>query len=558
VRKYVARHRTVVALSAFAIFAMVAGTITSVIQAQRAAAEAKVAREQSARALAVEQFLSGLFNANSVDQADPEAARRITAPELLDRGAARIDKALVDFPAAKADILATLANMYVHLGDWKKAAELNAARLQLVEKSFGKNSIEYAQALVDAADKLKGTLKNDEGVLAFTSEAKKILTDLHQEKTLLFAELLRMESIIWRRRDLDLAVDTAARAVEIIRPFVGSLEPRKDAPATLTTPDSLDNQARNIAKRFGTALGDLGMTFNQRGNFIEADEALTEAMKVLSQTRGSENFDAAWVVMLKGSIDVMRGDFVEAEPRLREGTRNVQRTGGLQQPASVFAESVLAWFLHMTGRREEGKNLINVARTRIAQKLGDAHPRTIEANLIYAGMLVNEGRSAEAIALVEPYVNLENLSAVNARIVLGSALAQVQVKSGEADRARAFLNAGIEAQEARKARNNIWWTEGMLARAELSLAQHNYAAARADFTSILGGTTVNGHGAQYTARVPLGLARVDAAMGDTSAARAHLATADALLSAPQVNGLLAKLSADVQRESDALKQISKK
>jgi eukaryotic-like serine/threonine-protein kinase len=551
VRKYLARHRNVVALSALAIFAMVAGTITSVIQAQRASAEARVAREQSARALAVEQFLSGLFNANSVDQADPEAARRVTAPELLDRGAARIDKALVDFPTAKADVLATLANMYVHLGDWKKAAELNAARLPLIEKSFGKRSIEYAQALVDAADKLKGTLRNDEGVLAYTTEAKTILDDLKQEKTLLFAELLRMESIIWRRRDLDIAVDTAARAVEIIRPFVGLLVPLKDAPVTL---DSPENQARNIAKRFGTALGDLGMTYTQRGNFIEADEALTEAVKVLSQTRGSENFDAAWVVMLKGSIDVMRGNFVEAEPRLREGTRNVLRTGGLQQPASVYAEGVLAWFLHMTGRREEGKNLISAARARIAPQLGATHPRTIEANLICAGMLLNEGRFAETIALVEPYVELENISAINARIVLGAALA----KSGEADRARAFLNAGIEAQEARKARNNIWWAEGMLARAELSLAQRNYAAASADFNSVLGGATANGHGAQYTARVHLGLARVDAALGDKASAMAHLTSAETLLNAPQVNGLLARLSADVRRESDALKQPAKK
>jgi eukaryotic-like serine/threonine-protein kinase len=554
VRKYLARHRNVVALSALAIFAMVAGTITSVIQAQRASAEAKVAREQSARALAVEQFLSGLFNANSVDQADPEAARRITAPELLDRGAERIDKALVDFPTAKADVLATLANMYVHLGDWKKAADLNAARLPLIEKSFGKRSIEYAQALVDAADKLKGTLKNDEGVLAYTAEAKTILTDLMQEKTLLFAELLRMESIIWRRRDLDIAVDTAAHAVEIIRPFVGSLVPVKDAPVTPITPDSPENQARNIAKRLGTALGDLGMTYTQRGNFIEADEALAEAVKVLSQTRGSENFDAAWVVMLKGSIDVMRGNFVEAEPRLREGTRNVQRTGGLQQPASVYAESVLGWFLHMTGRREEGKNLINVARARIAQKLGDTHPRTIEANLTYAGMLVNEGRLAEVIALVEPYVNLQNQPVVNARIVLGSALAQ----SGDVSRARELLNAGISALEARKARNNIWWTEAMLARAELSLAQQNYAAASADFNSVLGGATANGHGAQYTARVHLGLARADAALGDKAAAMAHLTSAETLLNAPQVNGLLTKLSTEVRRESDALKQTPKK
>jgi eukaryotic-like serine/threonine-protein kinase len=210
VRKYLARHRTVVALSALAIFAMVTGTIVSVIQAQRASAEAEIAREQTARALAVEQFLSGLFNANSVDQVDPEAARRITARQLLDRGAERIDKTLVDFPDAKADVLATLGTMYVHLGEWQKAAELNRARLPLVEKSLGKRSIEYAQALSDTAEKINGTRKDDESVLELTLEGKKILADLSQEKSLLFGELLRMESTVWRRRDLDVAVERAA------------------------------------------------------------------------------------------------------------------------------------------------------------------------------------------------------------------------------------------------------------------------------------------------------------------------------------------------------------
>jgi eukaryotic-like serine/threonine-protein kinase len=565
VRKYLARHRTVVALSALAVFAMVAGTITSVIQARRASAEAEVAREQTARAHAVEQFLSGLFNENSVDQADPEAARRITAPELLDRGAARIDKALADFPDAKADVIATLANMYVHLGDWKKAAELNATRIPLVEKSHGKQSLEYAQALIDAADKLKGTLKDDETVLAFTSEAKQILTSLRQEKSLQFADVLRFESIIWRRSDLDKAVDTGAQAVEIIRPFVSSnslLNGKVATDASLANPASgasdaaklANEQARNIAKRFGSALGDLGMTYNQRGNYIEADEALTEAMNLLVQTRGIENFDTAWVAMLKGSIEVMRGDFAAAEPRLRDGTRNVQRTGGLQQPASVYAESMLAWFLHMTGRREEAKELINTARTRIAVKLGPTHQRVVEANLTYAGMLINEGRFSEAVAIVEPYTKIKNQSPANANIVLGAALAQ----SSETDRARALLNAGISTQEARKARNNIWWIEGMLARAELSLAERDYAAAKADFQSILAGATANGVGAQYTARAHLGLARAEAALGDVVAAHNHLTRADALLSAPQVNGLLAKLGAEVKRETDALKQISKK
>ncbi len=549
-RKFLARHRTVVALSTVAVLAMLAGTITSAVQARRAEAEAVVAREQGARAHAVEQFLSGLFTANSVDQADPEAARRLTARELLDRGAERIDKSLLDFPDAKSDVLATLGTMYVHLGDWKKATELNRARLPLVEKSFGKASMEYAQALADAADKLNGTRRDDEGVFQLTSEAKKILNDLKQEKSLLFAELLRLESTVWRRRDLDIAVDSAARAVEIIRPFTSihlaptavNSKPVPVNPGSTEANVAADN-ARNIAKRFGTALGDLGMAYSARGNFIEADGALTEANKVLAETRGKDNFDAAWVSMLRGTINVMRGNFVAAEPMLREGAINVRRSGGPQQPASVYAESMLAWFLHMTGRRDEGVKLINDARARIAAKLGPDDPRTSDANIVYAGMLVAEGRFAEAIKIVEPYAAIEKAT-VGARVVYGSALA----RTGEFERALAPLNAALQALDARKARNSLWWSEAMLARTELALAQRNFAAAKKDFNSILAGMKVNGHGAQYTARTYLGLARAEAALGETASARAHLATADSLLRDPQVNGLLSDMSAELNAE----------
>ncbi len=549
-RKFLARHRTVVALSTVAVLAMLAGTITSAVQARRAEAEAVVAREQGARAHAVEQFLSDLFTANSVDQADPEAARRLTARELLDRGAERIDKSLLDFPDAKSDVLATLGTMYVHLGDWKKATELNRARLPLVEKSFGKASMEYAQALADAADKLNGTRRDDEGVFQLTSEAKKILNDLKQEKSLLFAELLRLESTVWRRRDLDIAVDSAARAVEIIRPFTSihlaptavNSKPVPVNPGSTEANVAADN-ARNIAKRFGTALGDLGMAYNARGNFIESDGALTEANKVLAETRGKDNFDAAWVSMLRGTINVMRGNFVAAEPMLREGAINVRRSGGPQQPASVYAESMLAWFLHMTGRRDEGVKLINDARARIAAKLGPDDPRTSDANIVYAGMLVAEGRFAEAIKIVEPYAAIEKAT-VGARVVYGSALA----RTGEFERALAPLNAALQALDARKARNSLWWSEAMLARTELALAQRNFAVAKKDFNSILAGMKVNGHGAQYTARTYLGLARAEAALGETASARAHLATADSLLREPQVNGLLSDMSAELNAE----------
>ena len=59
----------------------------------------------------MQDFLLGLFRANSVEQPDPVKVRATTARELLYLGGAQIDKELGTAPKARAIVLGALADM---------------------------------------------------------------------------------------------------------------------------------------------------------------------------------------------------------------------------------------------------------------------------------------------------------------------------------------------------------------------------------------------------------------------------------------------------------------
>ena len=60
-------------------------------------------------------FLIDLFASNTLGQAGPLAAQKLTARELLDRGAQRLDGALAAQPASQLEVTKVLASIYGEL-----------------------------------------------------------------------------------------------------------------------------------------------------------------------------------------------------------------------------------------------------------------------------------------------------------------------------------------------------------------------------------------------------------------------------------------------------------
>jgi serine/threonine-protein kinase len=129
--KFVGRHRLEVAAGAIVSIALVVGASVALWQSARARTEARTAK-------AVQDFIQGVFLSNSGNQNDPKHARDATARELLDRGAARIDRELADAPEARLRLYELMAELYSGMSLPEKATVLLRRHVDLAGQLHGR------------------------------------------------------------------------------------------------------------------------------------------------------------------------------------------------------------------------------------------------------------------------------------------------------------------------------------------------------------------------------------------------------------------------------------
>jgi tetratricopeptide (TPR) repeat protein len=145
-----------------AVGILTASLVMSVRARHEAERERARAEAESLRAAQTADFLKSLFVV-----ADPSESRgtQITAREILDRGAERIDKALVDQPAVHAGLLTTLGEVYTSLGLYPRSIDLlsrardTQARAGIPETDVLSTKVSlgdarYGRGEYDAAEKL--------------------------------------------------------------------------------------------------------------------------------------------------------------------------------------------------------------------------------------------------------------------------------------------------------------------------------------------------------------------------------------------------------------------
>jgi tetratricopeptide (TPR) repeat protein len=118
--------------------------VAMTIQAIRISRERDRANEEAETAKRVSGFLEGLFKVN-----DPSEARgmSITAREILDAGAQKIETDLKGQEAVQARLMVTMGTVYQDLGLPKKAEPLLRSAVDKRLRLFGPNSIETAESL---------------------------------------------------------------------------------------------------------------------------------------------------------------------------------------------------------------------------------------------------------------------------------------------------------------------------------------------------------------------------------------------------------------------------
>jgi eukaryotic-like serine/threonine-protein kinase len=425
--KFVRRHWLPVSGAIGVVFLIVAFAVTTYFQSQRIAAERDRVAEQRAsaereraRAEEVSSFLVNLFKLS-----DPQENRgnQVTARELLDSGAKRLQEGLLDQPATKAALLSTVGAVYDSLGQYREAlpiltesltlqpqardqtriatllelgnarwnaSDLNGAEaplqeaLHLSQTEFGATSQETGRSLWAL-----GVLRHHQDRFVEAEEldnrSLKILESTNAPPTDVSALLDDLAQVYADQQQWGLAKQTYERALEIDRRLLGDDHPR-------------------VAMR----LNNLAIVAQNMGDLKLAETLFRDAIRRHERAYGDLHPETGSARGNFGLLLQREGRLVEAEPLLRSALDVVLKLYGPDNYRVGYARVSLALLLHDQGNLREAESEFRAALAVYDKSLPADHQYRASALMHFARLLVDRGKPEEALGLSAQSVAIWN------------------------------------------------------------------------------------------------------------------------------------------------------
>jgi predicted negative regulator of RcsB-dependent stress response len=358
--KFVRRHKFGVAATAFAALALVGVSIAMTVLAKRATREQSIAQREA-------QFMATMFQA-----ATPEVARgrTITARDLLDQGAQRLDRELAGEPEVRASMADNIALAYHNLGLADRALPVAENAYRLNVKTHGANSPEAASSL-----QLLASLYRDQGKYATAEPLFRQLVAIRR-KTLGPSDAKLAESLAVLGECLYLENKDA----ESEPPLREALQIyRKDGPG-------FGSEARNY----------LALVVERKGQYPEAAELLREATQIDLRTKGADSPDYANSLSNYATDLIDFGDYAAAENKLREALTIRRKILGNDHPDLGYPLNNLAFVLIEEGEAAKAEPLAREAVALRLKNQGPNHPQIAAARNTLGRVLEAEGDLAGA------------------------------------------------------------------------------------------------------------------------------------------------------------------
>ena len=359
--KFIRRHRIGMAATGLVLVSLIGGLVVSLRQRDLARLEA--AREQQ-----VSSFLRGLFEASMPRRA---AGEKLTAQDLLDAGAARVDRELAGQPEVQASMLALLGSVYLQMGFSQKAQPLLERSLALRERFPGKGGVDLAESLYQL-----GLLKSHEG---------------HYES----GEVLLRKAVRIRE-----ALPASPALAETLSGLGGTLKMR----GRLAEARVLYQRAVAVEEKTGGAnlhkwLTNLAAVEEDLGDFDRAQKLLERALQIAGGTEGKAAFQTDVTLFNLASLLRAREDYAQALPVFLKAWAISERMYGPDR--DVYGMGELGELYLAMGDYKKAHELLARSIEAGERLLGPEHPGLC-APLRYSGrLLLAEGRPHEALDVSE-------------------------------------------------------------------------------------------------------------------------------------------------------------
>ncbi len=379
------------------------------MQKGRLAEQRDLAEQQRYRAQQVSAFLVGIFEA-----ADPFNAqgREVTAEELLERGAANIQKNLNEQPEVRAQMLESIGFAFQRQNQFKRAIPLLEQALTIRRQTEQPPGERVATSLFNLADALRGA-GNYASAEGYYRQAlalsRQVYGERDQRVALVMVSMARLEQA---QSHTGQAEQLLGDAIEIYREQLG--------------PDH---------KEVGIAYADLASILLWKDDLSRAEKYEREALRILQARVARTDPDYANALGALGLILVKRGSLDEAEKLLVESLDLHRTVFGAGHPRLAGILNSLAGLYDKRGDYQKAITQADEALSIIRRAYGERHTTTGYHLESLANLEFKAGRTAPALRNVQAVLDVYRASLPSDHAYIASSerlLGEVLLARGDA------------------------------------------------------------------------------------------------------------------------------
>jgi serine/threonine-protein kinase len=365
------RRRALVATVWVVLVALTAGMT---VQSIRADAARRRSEQEAATTARVSDFLKSLFEVSDPARSlgDP-----VTARELLDRGVARIGEELADEPLIRAQLEATMGDVYVSLGEHAPAEDLFLSALELRRRELGPEHADVAASLSDLGTyyRVSGRLAEAETTLRQSLElqARHLGSD-HPDLGETHYHLGVLHKQLGRLADAEAELE---RALELWR-------------------DTLPPEDREVLE----CRSSLAALYRHQGRFDEALALARDVVEIRQEHLPAGHPDLATSRLVLANICLNAGRRAESESLFRNALPDLEKAYGNSHPVIGVVQGNLAQLCLLDGRLAEAEALQRQALELYERTLDPGHVAVADAVDRLGQILLARGQAAAAEPLI--------------------------------------------------------------------------------------------------------------------------------------------------------------
>jgi serine/threonine protein kinase/Tfp pilus assembly protein PilF len=345
VRKFVQRHRTAVIATA-GVFLMIA--VLVVFYTLRLAEERDRAQLEALKAEQVSDFLTSLFKVS-----DPSESRgqTITARELLERGATRIERELSGQQEVQATMMNVVGKVFQSLGLYDNAT------------GYLERSLDIRKRIFDRTHPVVATSLNDLGSL------------LHARGLYPEADSLFRQALAIRRSVSDEPTAELAQSMNDLGMVLRDMGAYDEAEPLLIEALAVRQRVLGVEhQKTAESLNNLALMYQDRGEYDAADSLMRFALRMKRKLLGEDHPEVSLSLGSLAFILQDKGEYDEAETLFREALALDRRIHGEVHPAISTDLYQLASLVQRKGEYDTAETLFRQVLELDKKLLGAEHP----------------------------------------------------------------------------------------------------------------------------------------------------------------------------------------